>query len=198
MTPRNKIVRLLKGALVSSLFLFITCQGAAALEVAGVSVPETVIIGDSGEKLVLNGAGIRKKLFIKVYVGALYLSSKQNTVDAILNAEGAKRITMHFLYKEVSAKKLVKTWNEGFSGNSSAAEVKALQGHINQFNKLFSTVHKGDVIRLNYLPAQGTQVWIKDKLTGTIEGKDFNQALLKIWLGPKPADDGLKKAMLGN
>ena len=193
----NKSIFLLKSVFVSVLFLLITSQAVAAVEVAGVKVPEKISIGESGSQLVLNGAGIRKKLFIKVYVGALYLPSKQNTVAAILNAEGPKRITMHFLYKEVSAKKLVNGWNEGFEENSTAGEVKSLQERINRFNKLFRTVKKGDVIRLDYSPDQGTQVWINDQLMGTVEGNDFNRALLKIWLGSKPADGGLKKAWLG-
>ena len=188
---------LLKRFLVSVLFLLITSQTAAALEVAGVMVPEKVVIGDSSKQLVLNGAGIRKKLFFKVYVGALYLPGKQSTVSAILSDPGPKRITMHFLYKEVSTEKLVNGWNEGFAGNNSADAVKSLQDRINRFNRLFRTVKKGDVIRLDYLPDEGTQVWINDQQTGMVEGADFNQALLKIWLGPKPADDGLKKAWLG-
>ncbi len=193
----NKSIFLLKSVFVSVLFLLITSQAVAAVEVAGVKVPEKISIGESGSQLVLNGAGIRKKLFIKVYVGALYLPSKQNTVAAILNAEGPKRITMHFLYKEVSAKKLVNGWNEGFEENSTAGEVKSLQERINRFNKLFRTVKKNDIIRLDYLPEKGTQVWINNKQMGTVEGADFNRALLKIWLGSKPADGGLKKAWLG-
>ena len=193
----NKSMFLLKRALVSVLFFLITSQTAAALEVAGVMVPEKVAIGESSKQLVLNGAGIRKKLFIKVYVGALYLTEKLTTVGAIIGDPGPKRITMHFLYKEVSAEKLVNGWNEGFAGNNSAEAVKSLQEPINRFNKLFRTVKKGDVIRLDYLPEKGTQVWINDQQMGTVEGSDFNQAVLKIWLGNKPADDGLKKAWLG-
>jgi hypothetical protein len=197
MIVMNKSLFLLKRVLVSLLFLLLTCQAVAALEVAGVMVPEKVTIGESSKQLVLNGAGIRKKLFVKVYVGAFYLPGKLNTVGAILGDPGPKRIAMHFLYKEVSAKKLIDGWNEGFAGNSKPEEVKSLQGRINQFNKLFRTVKKGDVIRLDYLPDEGTQVWINEKLMGAVEGQDFSQALLRIWLGPKPADAGLKKAWLG-
>jgi hypothetical protein len=197
MKVMDKSIFVFKRVLVSLFFLFITCQAAAALEVAGVKVPENTSIDESGTQLVLNGAGIRKKFFIKIYVGSLYLPTKQNKVDAILADTGPKRITMHFLYKEVSAESLVDGWNEGFRGNSSTAEVKSLQERINRFNKLFRTVKKGDVIRLDYLPDEGTQVWINGSLKGMVPGKDFNQALLKIWLGKKPADDGLKKAWLG-
>ena len=97
----------------------------------------------------------------------------------------------------MSDKKLVKTWNEGFAKNNSPATLKSLRDRIDQFNALFSTVRKGDVILINYLPDDGTQVWINGSLKGMVPGRDFNQALLKIWLGDKPADENLKKAWLG-
>jgi hypothetical protein len=105
---------------------------------------------------------------------------------------------MSFLYKEVTAEKLVAGWNEGFTGNNTAEELKVLQDRINQFNSFFTTVRKGDEIRLDYMPQEGTRVWINDTLKGTVPGEDFSRALLKIWLGSRPADAGLKDAMLGN
>jgi len=176
--------------------LIISVHSVGAREIAGVALPESATI--KNKALVLNGAGIRKKFFIKVYVGSLYLTAKRTTVDEILADPGAKRIAMNFLYKEVSADKLVDGWNEGFSSNNTPEELKFLQDRINQFNSFFATVHKGDMIRLDYLPGEGTQVWINDTLKGAVPGADFSRALLKIWLGPKPADAGLKDAMLGN
>ena len=178
-----------------TLLLMVSVQSAASREVAGVLLPESVI--SESEALVLNGAGIRKKFFIKVYVGALYLPAKRSTVKQILADPGAKRIVMSFLYKEVSAKKLVDGWNDGFAGNNSAKEMKSLQDRINKFNSLFTTVHKGDEIRLDYLPGEGTKVFINNDLKGSVQGEDFSRAILKIWLGSKPADTNLKDAMLG-
>lgn len=177
------------------LFLFSALE-VSALEIAGVDVPQTVTVENN--ELVLNGAGIRKKFIIKVYVGSLYLSAKQSTVNAVLADPGPKRISMTFLYKKLSAEKLVNGWNEGFSKNSSAKEIKALQDRIDQFNSLFSPVRKGDEIRLDYVPGVGTQVLLNNKLQGTVPGEDFSRALLKIWLGNKPADADLKDAMLGS
>lgn len=186
-----------KTFLIGILFgLIISVQSVGAREIAGVALSESVNI--ENKVLMLNGAGIRKKFFIKVYVGALYLTVKSTTVGEILADSGVKRIVMNFLYKEVSADKLVDGWNEGFSSNNTPEELKSLQDRINQFNSFFSTVRKGDVIRLDYLPGEGTQVWLNDTLQGAVSGKDFYRALLKIWLGHKPADAGLKDAMLGN
>jgi len=178
------------------LFLLLHVQPALGREIAGVSVPESVTI--KNKVLVLNGAGIRKKFIIKVYVGSLYLTVKRSSVMEILDDPGAKRIVMNFLYKEVSADTLVEGWNEGFAENNSSQELLQLQDRIRQFNAFFSTVRKDDEIRLDYLPGEGTQVWINDTLKGSVPGEDFSRALLKIWLGPNPPDIKLKEAMLGN
>ena len=104
---------------------------------------------------------------------------------------------MHFLYKKVGRDKLVDGWKEGFSGNSSVAEMEKLKARLADFNKLFTDAKKGDVILLDYLPDKGTRVTINGQAKGTIAGADFNKTLLKVWLGTKPADSGLKEAMLG-
>jgi len=179
-----------------TLFLLVSVQSASGREIAGVTVPESLTINN--KVLVLNGAGIRKKFIIKVYVGSLYLTVKRSSVMEILDDPGAKRIVMNFLYKEVSADTLVKGWNEGFAENNSSQELLPLKDRIRQFNSFFVTVRKGDEIRLDYLPGEGTQVWINDTLRGSVPGEDFSRALLKIWLGPNPPDSNLKEAMLGN
>ncbi|MGV0976826.1 MAG: chalcone isomerase family protein, partial [Azonexus sp.] len=46
--------------------------GVHAAEVAGIKVDDQIKVG--ANELVLNGAGVRTKVFIKVYVGALYVS----------------------------------------------------------------------------------------------------------------------------
>ncbi len=176
--------------------VMLAVQSVAAREIAGVAVPESVSL--ENKVLVLNGAGIRKKLFMKIYVCALYLSAKRTAASEILADQEAKRIVMNFLYKEVGVERQVEGWNKGFRDNNSAEELKGLQDRINLFNSLFTTVHKGDVIRFDYIPEEGTQVWINDSLNGTVPGEDFFAALLKIWLGPKPAQADLKDAMLGN
>jgi hypothetical protein len=176
--------------------LMLAVQSVAAREIAGVAVPESVTL--KNKALVLNGVGIRKKFFMKIYVCALYLSAKHTAASEILADQEAKRIVMSFLYKEVGVERQVEGWNKGFRDNNTAEELKGLQDRINLFNSLFTTVRKGDVIRFDYMPEEGTQVWINDSLNGTVPGEDFFVALLKIWLGPKPAEADLKDAMLGN
>jgi hypothetical protein len=56
---------------------------------------------------------------------------------------------------------------------------------------------KGMAIAFDWTGA-GTQLVIQGKPAGRpIAGEDFYRALLRIWLGDKPVQDDLKKALLG-
>lgn len=169
---------------------------ASARQMAGVEVPEQITLVE-GQVLRLNGAGVRRKFFLKVYVGALYVPSVVNAASAVLAQDGPRQVMMHVLYSELSRDKLVDGWKAGFEANLSPTAFAELQPRIRQFNALFESVAEGDVMQLTYLPGQGTTVVIRGEAKGVIAGKDFNDALLRIWLGEHPADDGLKEAMLG-
>lgn len=179
------------------LFSLFFAFSAQAKNIANVEILEQVSLSDKAGSLVLNGAGIRSKFIFDIYIGSLYLKSKQTSTDAIYNLPGEKRISMHFLYDEVSKEKLIDGWNDGFENNHSDDELKVLSNRINQFNALFDTVRKGDTINLDYTPNKGTTVIINNQIKGTINGDDFFTAVLKIWLGDEPADNNLKNAMLG-
>ena len=178
-------------------FVFFISRAPFALTVEGIEVPAQVTQAGNYQKLLLNGAGVRTKFVFSIYVGALYLAEKKTRLSDILANTGPNRVSMHFLYAEVSKEKLTSGWNEGFEENNTEPQMKQLRGRLNDFNKLFKTVVKGDVIILDYLPGKGTSVSINNHVQGTIPGHDFNQALLKVWLGEEPADSDLKDAMLG-
>lgn len=186
----------MKAAFISLTSLFFSFSLHAAT-VANINIADVVSHSDQSTKLVLNGAGIRSKFVFDIYVGSLYLEKKASTANAIYKLHGEKRIGMHFLYDEVSKEKLVSGWNDGFENNHSNDELEKLKLRITQFNDLFVTVKKGDVINLKYIPTTGTSVVINNKNMGLVKGDDFFVALLKIWLGDEPADEDLKEGMLG-
>lgn len=166
-----------------------------ALEIANVDIANKVTVG--GQPLTLNGAGIRRKFFFKIYIGALYLKSPLSATTQILDDPNPKRVHMHFLYDEVSSKKLTDGWQEGFENNLTESKMATLQERLTKFNNLFTDVRKGDSIDFDFIPAIGVSVTINGQKKGGITGKDFNRALLSVWLGESPADSSLKEAMLG-
>lgn len=181
--------------LVSLSFIF--SMPLNAKTIADIELPDSVSHSAQSTKLLLNGAGIRTKFIFDIYIGSLYLEKKQTTASDVYKAHGEKRISMHFLYDEVSKEKLIDGWNAGFKNNLSSNDLTKFKPQIDQFNNLFITVKKGDVINLNFIPTTGTQVVMNGKVRGLVEGDAFFTALLKIWLGEEPADSDLKEAMLG-
>lgn len=175
--------------------LFLCSLPANAKEIAGVMVQETLQTED-GTLLNLNGAGIRSKFFFDIYIAELYMEHPSNLVNEVIGNSGHKRIVMHFLYDEVGKDKLITGWNEGFADNSKADELVKLQDRIDQFNGMFDDAKKGDIVVLDFVPDQGTVVTIANQKKSVIPGKDFNDALLRIWLGEKPINKGLKEKLL--
>lgn len=169
---------------------------ATARELNGVALAESVTAAD-GTRLTLNGAGVRSKFVVDVYVAALYLPQKTTSADTAWQGAGVKRIELHFL-REVDAKKIVAAWDEGFAANTGAADLTRLRERIERFNALFPTLRKGDIVSLEYVPARGTQVSIGAQGRGLIAGDDFAQALFRIWLGEQPVSAKLKTSLLGS
>ena len=177
-----------------SLLLMLPDTGDAR-NLKGVEFPETAAI--DGVSCTLMGVGIRKKLIINVYLGALYLEKPTKSDAQVIASDQTKRIAMHFLYKEVRADQLIEAWNEGFQKNAPD-KIPALKTKIDRFNGFFTASMKsGDTMAITYRPGKGTEVVIKGKTAGVIEGKDFMEALFSIWFGKYPPSDGLKEGMLG-
>ncbi len=170
---------------------------ANALELAGVKLADKALLGNAS--LQLNGAGLRTKLIFKVYVAALYLPQKQTSAQAIIADEREHRVALHIL-RDLSSAKLLAAFNEAIEANHTPTELTALDAQLKQMTQIFDAVKEvksGDVITLDYLPASGTQISVNGSVRGTIAGAAFSRALLRIWLGDKPAQEGVKTGLLG-
>lgn len=187
MKPVNMLVALL---------LLAAAAPAPAREVQGVNVPDNLTLPGLKKPLVLNGAGVRTKFFVKVYVGALYAVQPINSTQAVLDATTPRVMRLAFV-RDVDAGKVADGWRDGFAANLSTFELRALHARLQQFNALMRDMKQGDVLRIDLLTNGNTEVRANDKLLGSVGGNDFQRALLNVWLGAKPADADLKRALLG-
>ncbi len=173
------------------------CLPVYAVEIAGVSLPEQVILDSYEAPLFLNGAGARRKFVFDIYLAALYLPENENNTHNILCSDSPIRLALYFLYDEVSREKLQEGWNDGFQQNNSAAMLTLLQERLDLSLDYFQAMKKGDVILVDYVPGSGTIIHINDEMKSVIKGFDFMQAVLKVWIGQFPAQDQLKASLLG-
>lgn len=171
---------------------------ANAAEVGGVKMDDTVRLAN--QELKLNGAGIRYKAIFKVYVAGLYLAEKKSTVQDVLAAPGAKRVTIVML-RDVSNEELGRGFMSGIQQNSDRNEKAKLIMQLQKFGEIFASIpelKKGDVLTTDWIPGAGTVVHLNGKkVSDTLPDIGFYNALLKIWLGDKPVDAQLKPLMLG-
>ncbi len=174
--------------------------GVFAMDVSGVRVDEKAKVAN--QDLVLNGAGIRYAAagFVRVYVASLYLPQKRNTSAEIGALKGAKRMHLHML-REVSSNDFSKGLMGGMRANLPPAEQQKHFDALLKLGAIFGQVpvlKKGEVIFVDSIPGVGTIVLINGKKVGeAIADETFFQALLQIWLGPKPIEDSLKPVLLG-
>ena len=171
---------------------------AAPITLADVKYTETTPVHNT--PLQLNGAGIRYKAIFKVYTAGLYLEKKAATPAEVFAMAGPKRLSITML-REIDSTELGKLFSRGMEDNMDRASFSKLIPGVLRMSQIFSEHKKleaGDTFMIDWVPGQGTIITVK----GVVQGEPFKEpaffnALLGIWLGPKPADWSLKDALLG-
>lgn len=162
----------------------------------GVTLPRTMNF--EHKTLQLNGAGSRSKMWVEVYIQALYLSQLSQNPKEIINDNVEMSIRIEITSALVSSGKLTRALNAGFEKSAGAdldkykPKMELLKGF------LADNITKGDVFELTYNPVDSSVWVVKNKeLKGKIPGFDFKKVFFGIWLGDKPVDEELKNSLLG-
>ena len=171
---------------------------AATVDLLGVKLEDTINL--RGNNLVLNGAGARYKAVFKVYVAGLYLPKKASTPEDVLAMPGAKRVTVTML-RDIDANELGKLFTQGITENAPKAEFSKLIPGLTRTGEVFGLLKKlkaGDEFSIDYVPGVGTTFWVKGvQMLSPVTELEYFNAVVRIWLGPNPADWKLKDALLG-
>lgn len=167
----------------------------AQTKVGSVTLPNVENFGDY--ELVLNGAGVREKIWIDLYAAGLYLQEKSSNANAIIKADKPMSVKLHIVSSLINSKKMISAIEEGFE-NSTNGNAEPYRAKIDQFIAFFKEeIKKGDIYDITYQPGKGVVSYKNGEEKGTVKGKDFKEALFGIWLSNRPADDDLKEGMLG-
>lgn len=189
---------MVRWAVGAVLALVAAAAGAQAVDVEGVKFEPAIQVG--GQSLQLNGTGLRTRAVFKVYAAGLYVPQKSSDARALLAQKGPRRVAIGML-RDVSADSFSEALNDGLKANHTEAELAALQPQVEALNaalKSIGTAKKGDQILFEFAPDAGTRLVVNGQPRGAaIPGEGFFTAVLKVWVGDKPADAGLKKGLLG-
>jgi hypothetical protein len=174
--------------------LAIPASPLLAGELKGVKMEDSIEV--DGQQLVLNGMALRKKFIFKVYVAGLYLPKKESDAKKILAADTPRRGVMHFV-RDVGAGKINGGWMDGLEDNTPNASAE-LKKQFKTLCDYMEDIKDGERIAFTYTPGKGTNVEVKGKSKGVIEGKAFSDALFACWIGPDPGPgESFKEDLLG-
>lgn len=194
----SRLNRSLYSAVLGSVLLLGGPAWAATIDLAGVKLEDKVTV--AGKPLVLNGAGIRYKAVFKVYTAGLYLEKRTDTPDGVYDMAGPKRMTITML-RDIDSAELGKLFTRGMEDNMEKGSFTRLVPGVMRMSQVFTnhkTLKAGENFVLDWIPGTGTVLTVKGVQEGEpFKEPEFFEALMRIWLGPKPADWALKDALLG-
>jgi hypothetical protein len=183
-------------AFQTALFVALTVTPAHARELAGVKMPDRIDV--SGKPLTLNGMGVRRAtiLNVKVYVAGLYLEAPSADAAAIIHSPETKALILLFT-RDVAKDRVVRTIDEHFRRNAGGA-MASLEPRLAELERLLPALKEHQTLAFTYGPSPSVEIRVDGATRGTVGGEDFARVLWSIWLGTEPADEGLKKGLLGS
>lgn len=153
-----------------------------------------------GTKLVLNGAGLRKRGYYKANVVALYLPEKTSNPEAVYKLTGLRRIKLHIL-RDFGVSTLARIFLADFKQVATEQEFKQLIPEVAELGRLYSLVGKvsaGDVLTVDWLPGTGIETRFNDRLLGEkpMNSELAYQIYLRMFIGDAVPVE-LRSALLG-
>ena len=179
--------------------LVVAALPARALSLDGIEFPDRIAV--AGQTLQVNGAGFRAVAMFRGYAAALYVAERSDRPESLAATPGAKRLQMRMLV-DVPAPEFVKALHKGVARNTPPAEAEKLAGRLAEFDaqiRALGTLRRGDIVDLDFLPGSGLQLSLNGRPRGTpLAGEDLYAAVLRIFIGPRPVDEALKRGLLGS
>ena len=164
--------------------------------------PDTITLtaGDTSYGLKATGVGLREKTFLKVdvYTIVSYADAAADLGDdpanALVEQDIAKRIQMN-LRRGFSREKLVNSFSEVIDKNYD--DTSAFDADRETFLAYFDRdAQENDTLVFDYAPGRGLRTVLNGEVKGTIMNPAMAQALWTVWFGAKPADKGLRSALV--
>ena len=184
--------------LLSVVLSLLASTSLSAGEVNGAILPDRVQ-PRGGPELVLNGAGVRVIALFKIYVAALYLPTTSSDGEAILRGHLPSQLNFHLL-RGLTIDEIKSAITGTLRDTLTPEQLLPLESRMQQLDGIFATLNglkKGSTFVIGYQADVGTTIQINGENKGRIAGADFNEAVLRIWIGDRPRDQNLRKALLG-
>ena len=182
-----------------SMLLLILPLSSSALTIDGYEIPQIIPATSDHAELRLNGASMRILYgVVDTYIGKLYVENPTTDPDALIAADEYKRMVYKVVLKRVSGRRIAKAMYDALQLNVTQYEAIQLEERLDQLVTMFdSSLKKGEESYLEWVPSEGSRIVLNGTVKGIIPGKDFYDAILKIWIGDNPVGGTFKRQVLG-
>lgn len=184
---------------ISMLLLLMLPLSSSALTIDGYEIPQIIPATSDHAELKLNGAAMRILYgVVDTYIGKLYVENPTTDADALIASEEYKRMVYKIVLKRVSGRRIAKAMYDALQLNVSQEEAIRLEKRLQLLVTMFdSSLKKGEESYLEWVPSQGSRIVLNGVVKGIIPGKDFYDAILRIWIGDNPVGSTFKRQVLG-
>lgn len=170
----------------------------ATLKVDGIEVPTATTV--RGKKLVLNGAGVRRRGYYKSNIVALYLPERLTTLDTIMKLDGPRRIQM-LLLRDFSQSTVSRIFLADFKQAATDTEFKTLINEVAEIGAIYNNVKRveqGDKVNIDWQPGAGIIASLNDRQLNEkpINNELAYQIYLRMFMGPTVPEE-LRNRLLG-
>lgn len=170
-----------------------------ALTIDGYEIPQIIPATSQHAELKLNGASMRILYgVVDTYIGKLYVENPATDADILIEADEYKRMVFKVVLKRISGRRIAKAMYDALQLNVTREEAVLLEQRLQLLVTMFdSSLKKGQESYLEWVPSEGSRIVLNGKVKGIIPGKDFYDAIMKIWIGDNPVGSTFKRQVLG-
>jgi hypothetical protein len=170
----------------------------AQTKFADVVYPNEVTVG--GQKLILNGYGMRFRFGFRVYAIALYTPTKLTKNEDVIKSTVAKRVHL-VAQRDVKSDEFGRLFTRAMEDNMTKEDFSKIINGVIRMGQIYSdarVLNKGDSVFVDVIPGTGLIISVRGKQQGEpIREPEFSENYFQVWFGRKPVDDPLRRAMLG-
>lgn len=196
--PRGLIHLMVKLISVLLLATGLAAAGPAAdaEQVAGVDLPEKMVVDE--EPLYLNGAGLHEATVfnVDVFVAALYLAEPTASATRAVSSRQTKRLLLRFK-RSVSRRDLVRAAKRAFGDRGGIGGTRWIGSRLDGFLGSLPDAEDGDELSFTHRPGRGLEVRHNGRVLTTVQDEEIARAFLGAWIGPEAASPKLERALLG-
>ncbi len=194
------MLKLLRGLTVMLAGL-VALSAHAVVELEGVQLEDTATV--AGTRLILNGAGVRKRGYFKTDVTALYLPERRNAPEAIYKSNGVRRLVL-VLLRDIPSATISRYFVGDFKQVATDAEFKQVINEVGQMGQVYGNltkVNKGDIVVIDWIPGSGPNAGLNATINGKSMGTPiksdlFYEIYMRMYLGASVPED-FRNALLG-